>query len=110
MHEQLLLTTFTEGVNQLNAALGKAAIRLVGIAPDKVSVQSFLVEGMHPFDTGMMLDAKGIAVRTGHHCTQPLMHRLGLEGTVRASFALYNTVEEVQILLAALRRLTRLNG
>lgn len=110
LHEQQLLNTFTEGVQQLNAELGKTAIRLVGTAPEKVSVQSFLVEGMHPFDTGMMLDAKGIAVRTGHHCTQPLMHRLGLEGTVRASFALYNTVEEVQILLAALRRLTRLNG
>jgi cysteine desulfurase/selenocysteine lyase len=62
---------------------------------------------MHHFDTGMMLDAKGIAVRTGHHCTQPLMQRLGFDGTVRASFALYNTIDEVDSLLQALSSIVK---
>ncbi len=67
----------------------------VGTAKEKVSVVSFNINGMHPFDVGMMLDANGIAVRTGHHCTQPLMQRFGLEGTVRASFSVYNTKSEI---------------
>ena len=62
---------------------------------------------MHHFDVGMMLDAKGIAVRTGHHCTQPLMQRLGLDGTVRASFAFYNTIDEVEVLLQALSSIVK---
>ncbi len=70
----------------------------VGNAQDQVSVLSFNLEGFHPFDVGMMLDAKGIAVRTGHHCTQPLMKLLNIEGTVRASMAVYNTREEIDIL------------
>jgi cysteine desulfurase / selenocysteine lyase len=60
---------------------------------------------MHHFDAGMMLDAKGIAVRTGHHCTQPLMNRLGLDGTIRASFAVYNTKAEIDVLLQAIASL-----
>lgn len=83
-------------------------IRLIGPASDKVSVQSFLLEGMHPFDVGQLLDARGIAVRTGHHCTQPLMDRFGIEGTVRASFAVYNTKEEVDKLVEGLHRITSL--
>jgi len=66
-------------------------VTLVGTAKNKVSVQSFLINGIHPFDIGQMLDTRGIAVRTGHHCTQPLMDGFGIEGTVRASFAVYNT-------------------
>ena len=62
---------------------------------------------MHHFDVGMMLDAKGIAVRTGHHCTQPLMQFLQLDGTVRASFAVYNTTEEVDVLLDALKAIVK---
>jgi cysteine desulfurase/selenocysteine lyase len=65
---------------------------------------------MHPFDVGQLLDAKGIAVRTGHHCTQPLMHRLGLEGTVRASFAVYNTVEEVETFVHSVAQIARLKN
>jgi cysteine desulfurase/selenocysteine lyase len=67
----------------------------VGTAAEKIAVFSFNIRHMHPFDVGQLLDAKGIAVRTGHHCTQPLMQRLGLEGTVRASFAVYNTRAEI---------------
>ena len=70
----------------------------VGNARRQVSVISFNLNGFHPFDVGMMLDAKGIAVRTGHHCTQPLMDLLNIEGTVRASMAVYNTREEIDTL------------
>jgi cysteine desulfurase / selenocysteine lyase len=80
-------------------------VRLIGTAKNKVSVQSFIVEGIHPFDIGQMLDARGIAVRTGHHCTQPVMDKLGLEGTVRASFAVYNTKEEIDQLVDGMVRI-----
>jgi cysteine desulfurase/selenocysteine lyase len=77
-------------------------LRIVGTAPEKVGVVSFVISGIHHFDLGVMLDAKGIAVRTGHHCTQPLMDCYGLEGTVRASFSVYNTTEEVDEMVKAL--------
>lgn len=80
-------------------------LKLIGTAKNKVGVLSFILEGMHPFDVGMMLDARGIAVRTGHHCTMPLMDRFGLEGTVRASFAVYNTFEEIDILAESLTKI-----
>lgn len=105
-HENMLLKHFVDGVHQLNQT-NNNAITLIGIAANKVSVQSFVVNNMHHFDMGMMLDAKGIAVRTGHHCTQPLMQRFKLEGTVRASFALYNTIEEVDTLLQALSSIVK---
>lgn len=79
----------------------------VGTAADKVSVLSFNINGMHPFDVGQMLDAKGIAVRTGHHCTQPLMKRFGIEGTVRASFAVYNTKSEIEKLAEGVSQIAR---
>ena len=82
----------------------------VGTAKEKVSVLSFNIKGMHPFDVGQMLDARGIAVRTGHHCTQPLMKRLGLEGTVRASFAVYNTKSEIESLAEGVERIARLKN
>ena len=82
----------------------------VGTAPEKVAVFSFTIQGMHPFDVGQLLDAKGIAVRTGHHCTQPLMHRLGLEGTVRASFAVYNTRAEVELFAQAVAKIASLKN
>jgi cysteine desulfurase/selenocysteine lyase len=103
-HEQQLVHHFTSGLQAISG------IKAVGTAAEKVSVQSFVFDHLHHFDAGMMLDAKGIAVRTGNHCTQPLMHRFGLEGTVRASFAVYNTHEEIDILLNALERLTRLSA
>jgi cysteine desulfurase/selenocysteine lyase len=80
-------------------------VKIIGTARNKIGVLSFLIDGYHPFDVGMLLDAMGIAVRTGHHCTQPLMKQFGLEGTVRASFAMYNTLEEVEKLARAVERL-----
>jgi cysteine desulfurase/selenocysteine lyase len=105
-HENQLLKHFVEGIYQINQT-NNNAITLVGTAKNKVSVQSFTIHNMHHFDVGMMLDAKGIAVRTGHHCTQPLMQRFKLEGTIRASFALYNTTQEVDILLQALSSIVK---
>lgn len=84
-----------------------AGITPVGTAADKLSIYSFKVEGVHHFDIGQMLDARGIAVRTGHHCTQPLMERLGIEGTVRASFAVYNTKEEIDKLAEGLEKILK---
>ena len=82
----------------------------VGTAKKKVSVVSFNINGMHPFDVGMMLDANGIAVRTGHHCTQPLMQRFGIEGTVRASFSVYNTKSEIDQLAAAVSKIAKIKN
>lgn len=79
-------------------------LRILGVAPQKSSVISFVVDGIHPYDLGMLIDHLGVAVRTGHHCAQPLMERLGVAGTVRASFAVYNTFEEVDTLVAAINR------
>ncbi len=81
-------------------------IKLIGTAKEKVAVQSFIIEGIHHFDIGQMLDARGIAVRTGHHCTQPLMDRFEIEGTVRASFSIYNTKAEIDELIDGLKRIT----
>ena len=83
------------------------SVQLIGTAKDKVSVQSFVIEGIHHFDIGQMLDARGIAVRTGHHCTQPLMDRFGIEGTVRASYSVYNTKEEVDQLAEGIDRIIK---
>ncbi len=77
----------------------------IGTAANKASVISFLVENVHPYDLGQLLDAKGIAVRTGHHCTQPLMDFLKIDGTVRASFAVYNTKEEIDVFCDALQKI-----
>ena len=79
-------------------------IRIFGTAPDKCAIISFLVGNEHHYDMGMLLDKLGIAVRTGHHCAQPLMTSLGIEGTVRASFAVYNTLEECDRFIDALKR------
>ena len=98
-HEHELLAYATSRIASLKG------IKLVGTAPEKVSVLSFTVDGIHPFDIGQMLDARGIAVRTGHHCTQPLMDHFGIEGTVRASFAVYNTKKEIDQLVEGLERI-----
>lgn len=79
-------------------------LRIIGNAKNKVSLVSFVIENIHPQDIGVLLDNQGIAVRTGHHCTQPLMKRFGIPGTVRASFAMYNTREEVDKLIAGLQK------
>jgi cysteine desulfurase/selenocysteine lyase len=97
-HEQRLLALATE---RLRAIPG---LRIVGEAPEKVAVVSFLLDGAHPHDVGTLLDADAVAVRVGHHCCMPLMSFLGIPGTVRASFAFYNTEEEVLRLESSLRR------
>jgi cysteine desulfurase / selenocysteine lyase len=97
-HEHNLLVYATEKVSKLKG------VKLIGTAKNKVGVLSFTIEGIHHFDIGQMLDSRGIAVRTGHHCTQPLMDRYCIEGTVRASFAVYNTRKEVDQLVEGLER------
>jgi cysteine desulfurase/selenocysteine lyase len=79
-------------------------MRIIGEAKHKTSVVSFVVDGIHPFDLGTLLDKQGIAVRTGHHCTQPLMDFFGIPGTVRASFAFYNTRQEIDTFIAAVEK------
>lgn len=81
-------------------------MRIFGQAPGKCAIISFLVGNIHHYDMGMLLDKLGVEVRTGHHCAQPLMHVLGVEGVVRASFAVYNTLEECDAFIAALKRVT----
>jgi cysteine desulfurase/selenocysteine lyase len=97
-HEGELLSYATKKIGAL------PGVRIIGTAPQKVSVLSFIINGIHPFDIGQMLDTRGIAVRTGHHCTQPLMDCFGIEGTVRASFAVYNTKQEIDLLAEGLTR------
>ena len=97
-HEHELLTY---GTNRLLEIEG---IRIIGTAENKSSVISFLVGQIHPYDIGMLLDKLGIAVRTGHHCAQPLIDSLGIPGTVRISFAFYNTKDEIDVFIEALKR------
>ena len=94
------LTLLEHATKELEAIDG---IRIIGTAREKVSVVSFAVEGIRHFDLGMWLDAKGVAVRTGHHCTQPLMDFYCIEGTARASFSVYNTIEEIDAFIVALK-------
>jgi cysteine desulfurase/selenocysteine lyase len=103
-HEQLLLRQATAQL----AALPR--VRLVGTAPLKAAVLSFTMEGVHPHDIGTILDSEGIAIRTGHHCAMPIMEHFGLAATARASFALYNRAEEIERLVAALRKVRELFG
>ncbi len=79
-------------------------LKIIGTSTKKAAVISFVVDGLHPFDIGMILDKQGIAVRTGHHCTQPLLQIFGLQGTVRVSFAFYNTTEEIDSFIVALKK------
>ena len=98
-HEADLLEYATARLRQL------PEVRIFGQAPHKTSVLSFLIGDAHPYDVGTLLDQFGIAVRTGHHCTQPVMDRYGIPGTVRASFAVYNTRAEVDTMVSALERI-----
>jgi len=83
-------------------------ITIVGTSPRKASVLSFVMDGIHPHDIGTIVDREGVAIRTGHHCAQPLMQRLGIPATARASLALYNTREEIDALVAALHKVRQL--
>ena len=101
-YENELLRYATDKLNQIKG------MRIFGQARHKSSVLSFLVGNIHHYDMGMLLDRLGIAVRTGHHCAQPLMQRLGIEGTVRASFAIYNTKEEIDVFAAGIERVQKM--
>ena len=101
-HEQMLLEAATAGLQQI------PGLTIYGTAAHKHSVLSFLVDGASSYDIGILLDKLGVAVRTGHHCAQPLMRRLGIEGTVRASFAVYNTMHEVEQFVAATARVAKM--
>lgn len=104
-HEQQLLEYTTR--RMIDEVPG---MRIFGTAPGKAAVISFLIGNEHHYDIGLLLDKLGIAVRTGHHCAQPLMHALGVEGTVRASMAMYNSVEECDTFIAALKRVAAMLG
>jgi cysteine desulfurase/selenocysteine lyase len=97
-HEDALCAKLIDGLQRIHG------IRIIGQAKERASVVSFVAEGIHPFDIGTLLDQQGIAVRTGHHCTQPLMKQFGLPGTVRASMGMYNTEEEIEVLLRGLEK------
>jgi cysteine desulfurase / selenocysteine lyase len=97
-HEAELLDYATESLSSIEG------FRIIGTADHKASVLSFLVDGTHPYDLGVLLDQQGIAVRTGQHCTQPIMDQFCIAGTARASFAMYNTKEEIDLFKAALER------
>lgn len=97
-HEEELLYYATSQLEQI------PGLKIIGKARQKISVVSFIIDKVHPQDIGILLDNKGIAVRTGHHCAQPLMDRFGIPGTIRASFALYNTKEEIDELILGLRK------
>lgn len=97
-YEEELLAYATEQLLTLEG------IKIHGTSKTKEAVISFTFEGLHPYDVGMLIDRMGVAVRTGHHCAQPLMHELGLDGTIRASFAFYNTKEDIDTLIVALKK------
>jgi cysteine desulfurase/selenocysteine lyase len=97
-HEHDLLTYATEVVSAI------PGLRLIGTAKEKAGVLSFVLEGIHPHDIGTILDQEGIAIRTGHHCSQPVMDRFSIPATARASFAVYNTREEVDALVRGIKK------
>ncbi|MFD1819119.1 cysteine desulfurase / selenocysteine lyase [Pseudarcicella hirudinis] len=97
-HENMLLNYATDQLREIEG------LRIIGNAKNKISVLSFVIDGIHHQDIGVLLDNQGIAVRTGHHCTQPLMQRFNILGTSRASFAVYNTTEEIDRLVAGLHK------
>ncbi len=101
-HEHELLKAATQTLTEIEG------LRIIGEAADKTSVISFVIDDLHPHDIGTLLDQQGIAVRTGHHCTEPLMNRYGIPGTTRASFGMYNTLDEVEFLCQALRRAVKM--
>lgn len=103
-HEQALLAFGTRELAQL------PGLRLIGTAPRKVGVLSFVLEGIHPHDIGTVLDTYGIAVRTGHHCAQPVIERMGVPATVRASLGLYNNEEDILALVAGLKKVQEMFG
>jgi cysteine desulfurase / selenocysteine lyase len=103
-HEHELLQYATEQVSVI------PGVKLIGTAKEKAGVLSFVMEGVHPHDIGTILDQQGIAIRTGHHCAQPVMHRFGVPATARASFGLYNTKEEIDALVSGIKKVQEVFG
>lgn len=103
-HEQALLAYATWSVDDI------PGLRIIGTAQEKIGVLSFVLEGVHPHDIGTILDRQGVAIRTGHHCTMPLMERFGVPATARASFALYNTRQDVDALVASIYQVKEVFG
>jgi cysteine desulfurase/selenocysteine lyase len=103
-HESALLARATEAMQEIEG------VRLIGTAAHKAGILSFLVDGIHPHDLGTILDTDGVAIRAGHHCAMPLMSHFGIPGTARASFALYNNLQDVDALVAGVRKAQKLFG
>jgi cysteine desulfurase / selenocysteine lyase len=103
-HEHELLAYATEKVSAI------PGVKLIGTAKNKAGVLSFVMDGVHPHDIGTILDHEGIAIRTGHHCAQPVMQRFGIPATARASFGLYNTKEEIDVLIAGIKKVSEVMG
>ena len=101
-HEKFLLKYGTEQLSQIEG------LRIIGTAKEKASVISFVIEGIHPYDIGTIIDTDGIAIRTGHHCTQPIMKRFNVPATARASFAFYNTKEEIDKLVLGILKVKKM--
>ena len=97
-HEDALVAATIEGLSKIEG------MRFIGQAPARSGLVSFIIDGIHPYDLGTIIDKMGVAVRTGHHCAEPVMTRFGIPGTVRASFAMYNTLEEVEVLVKSVAR------
>jgi len=97
-HEQQLLRHATKRIEEV------PGVRIIGEAEHKAAILSFVIEGCHPLDVGTLLDQEGVAVRTGHHCAQPAMNRFGVKHTIRASFALYNTIADVDRFIDSLKK------
>lgn len=97
-HEDALVAATIEGLSKIEG------MRFIGQAPERSGLVSFIIDGIHPYDLGTIIDKMGVAVRTGHHCAEPVMTRFGIPGTVRASFAMYNTLEEVEIMVKAVNK------
>jgi cysteine desulfurase/selenocysteine lyase len=102
VHEDNLLNYATEKLSQIEG------LRIIGTSDKKASVVSFVIDGIHPYDIGTIIDTDGIAIRTGHHCTMPLIKRFGLPATARASFSIYNKIEEIDVLYSALLKVKRM--
>jgi cysteine desulfurase/selenocysteine lyase len=100
-HETDLLDYATDQVHRL------PGVRIIGTAEKKAAVLSFVIDGVHPHDVGTLLNEDGVAIRTGHHCAQPVMQRFGIPATSRASFAFYNTMAEVDALVASIRNVQK---
>jgi cysteine desulfurase/selenocysteine lyase len=104
VHEQGLMKYATEALSTIKG------LRIIGTAKEKASVLSFVLDGVHAHDIGTILDQEGIAIRAGHHCAMPVMQRFGVPATARASFAFYNTKEEVDSLVGAIHKVIELFG